>query len=385
MQNSVFDNSATEARRPTRRSRAAIGRGLAATLAAGALALGLVLGTGGRDILHIPGAAVPVQAQAPAVVAATSANDLENEQVATAQRVGPAVVSIRTDQGLGSGVIYDSSGLVLTNAHVVEGAHSIAVRLSDGRRLEGRVLGRDVGFDLAVVKVDANDLPAAPLGSSSELKVGQFVVAIGNPYGLDSTVTTGVVSALNRPISEGQQSYAQPMIQTNAAINPGNSGGPLVDLQGNIIGINTLVAAPQGYPAQGLGFAVPVDTAKRIAPQLAQNGKVTQSGQPYLGVAVGDAGPTAQASVRNGRTPAPVGNATQGALLQRVEPNGAAANAGLKDGDIITKFDGKSVYSGDDFLQNLVLKRPGDKVDVEVNRAGQTATYTVTLGEAAAR
>ena len=381
MQNSVFDNAASQ----TQRSRPAIGRGVAATLAAGALALGLLLGTGGRDMMHIPGAAVPVQAQAPAGVAAIGANDLENEQVATAQRVGPAVVSIRTDQGLGSGVIYDSSGLILTNAHVVEGARSIAVRLSDGRRLDGRVLGRDVGFDLAVVKVDASDLPAAPLGSSSDLKVGQFVVAIGNPYGLDSTVTTGVVSALNRPISEGQQSYAQPMIQTNAAINPGNSGGPLVDLQGNIIGINTLVAAPQGYPAQGLGFAVPVDTAKRIAPQLAQNGKVTQSGQPYLGVAVTDAGPTAQASARNGRGQSPVGDSTQGARLQRVEPNGPAANAGLKDGDIITKFDGKNVYSGDDFLQNLVLKRPGDNVSVEVNRAGQTSTYTVTLGEAAAR
>src|SRR5215212_8956302 len=133
MQNSVFENSASQAPRPTRRSRSPIGRGVAATLAACALALGLLLGTGGRDMLHIPGAAVAVQAQAPAAVAAIGANDLENEQVATAQRVGPAVVSIRTDQGLGSGVIYDSSGLILTNAHVVEGARSIAVRLSDGR------------------------------------------------------------------------------------------------------------------------------------------------------------------------------------------------------------------------------------------------------------
>jgi putative serine protease PepD len=175
------------------------------------------------------------------------------------------------------------------------------------------------------------------------------------------------------------------MIQTNAAINPGNSGGPLVDLQGNIVGINTLVAAPQGFPAQGLGFAVPVDTAKRIAPQLAQDGKVTQSGQPYLGVAVSDAGPTPQASFRSGRTPAPTGDATRGARLQRVEPNGPAANAGLKDGDIVTKFAGKEVYNGDDFLQSLVLKRPGDQVPVEVNRGGQSVSLTVTLGEAAAR
>ena len=384
MQQSVIDNPSETSTRQPSPSRPSVRRSMAAVVAAGALALGLVLGTGGRDLLQIPGAAVPAEAQATSDPS-SSAIDLERAQVVTAERVGPAVVSVRTDQGLGSGVIYDSGGLILTNAHVVQGSRTIAVRLSDGRRLDGRVLGQDVGFDLAVVKVDATGLPAAPLGDSSALKVGQFVVAIGNPYGLDSTVTTGVVSALNRPISEGQQSYAQPMIQTNAAINPGNSGGPLVDLQGNIIGINTLVAAPQGYPAQGLGFAVPVDTAKRVAPQLAQSGKVTQSGQPYLGVSVGDAGPTPQASVRNGRTPAPAADATQGARLQRVEANGPAANGGLKDGDIITKFDGKSVYSGDDFLQNLVLKRPGDKVTVEANRGGQTASYTITIGEAPAR
>jgi S1-C subfamily serine protease len=362
-----------------------MGRRLAGALVAGALAAGILLGAGGRDWIDLPGIAQPAQAQVNTTTATTGPIDLERAQVATAERVGPAVVSIRADNGLGSGVIYDSSGLILTNAHVVDGARSVAVRLSDGRRLEARVLGRDVGFDLAVLQVDANGLPAAPLGDSSALKVGQFVVAIGNPYGLDSTVTTGVVSALNRPLSEGQQSYAQPMIQTNAAINPGNSGGPLVDLQGNIVGINTLVAAPQGFPAQGLGFAVPVDTAKRIAPQLAQSGKVTHSGQPYLGVSVTDAGPTPQASMRSGRSPAPNGDAARGAPLQRVEPNGPAANGGLRDGDIITRFDGKKVYSGDDFLQNLVLKRPGDQVAVEVNRGGQTHSLTVTLGEAAAR
>jgi S1-C subfamily serine protease len=359
--------------------------GLVASLMAGALALGLAVGASGRSWDGLPGLPTPAQAQVSSTTATSGPIDLERAQVATAERVGPAVVSIRTDSGLGSGVIYDSNGLILTNAHVVDGARSIAVRLSDGRRLDARVLGRDVGFDLAVLKVDASGLPAAPLGDSSALKVGQFVVAIGNPYGLDSTVTTGVVSALNRPISEGQQSYAQPMIQTNAAINPGNSGGPLVDLQGNVVGINTLVAAPQGFPAQGLGFAVPVDTAKRIAPQLAEHGKVTQSGQPYLGVSVSDAGPAPQAALRGGRTPAPMGDASRGARLGRVEPNGPAANGGLRDGDIVTKFDGKDVYSGDDFLQNLVLKRPGDQVSVEVNRGGQTVSLAVTLGEAAAK
>jgi S1-C subfamily serine protease len=384
MQN-VIENQPEVTPTPPRRRRT-LGRGVAGTLTAGALVLGLAVGAGARDWADLPGIPVPAQAQVSTTTATNGPIELEQAQVATAEKVGPAVVAVRTDSGLGSGVMYDGSGLILTNAHVVDGARSIAVRLSDGRRLDAKVLGSDAGFDLAVLKVDATDLPFASFGDSSALKVGQFVVAIGNPYGLDSTVTTGVVSALNRPISEGQESYSQPMIQTNAAINPGNSGGPLVDLQGNIIGINTLVAAPQGYPAQGLGFAVPVDTAKRIAPQLVQNGKVTQSGQPYLGVAVTDAGPTQQAaSMRTGRAPAPTANATRGALLQRVEPSGPAASGGLKDGDIVTKFAGKEVYSGDDFLQTLVLKQPGDQVPVEVNRGGQTVSLTVTVGEAPAR
>src|SRR4051812_12798459 len=207
---------------------------------------------------------------------------------AVAQSVGPAVVSVRTDQGLGSGVIYDASGLILTNAHVVASAQSITIGLVDGRHFAGKVVGSDTGFDVAVIKIDGSNLPSAQLGNSSALQVGQDVVAIGNPFGFDHTLTTGVVSGLNRPVSEGQGSYNQPMIQTDAAINPGNSGGPLLDLNGQVIGITTLVAAPQGFPAQGLGFAVPANTARRIADQLVQSGKVTSSGQPFLGVSLGD-------------------------------------------------------------------------------------------------
>ncbi len=156
-----------------------------------------------------------------------------------------AVVSVRTDQGLGSGVIYDASGLILTNAHVVQAAQSTTIGLVDGRHFSGTVVGVDTGFDVAVIKIDGGtNLPTAPLGASTNLQVGQAVV--GNPYGFDHTLTTGVVSALNRPVSEGQGSYNQPMIQTDAAINPGNSGGPLLDLSGQVVGITTLVAAPQG-------------------------------------------------------------------------------------------------------------------------------------------
>ncbi len=303
---------------------------------------------------------------------------------AAVQKVGPAVVTIRTDSGLGSGVIYDRSGLVLTNQHVVDGANTIMVVLSDGRHLTGKVLGSDAGFDLAVVKVEGSNLPVANLGTSAGLQVGEMVAAIGNPYGFEHTVTTGVVSAVNRPMSEGQKSYNQPMIQTDAAINPGNSGGPLVDMNGNVVGINTLVAAPQGYPAPGLGFAVPVDTARRIIPQLAQNGKVSNSGQPFLGVSLGDA--SANASARGRVGPArPQTPAIHGAVAQQVDPNGPSGKAGLQNGDVITTFDSRDIYATDELLQALVLHQPGDKVQMTVNRNGQTSTLTVAIGEAPVR
>jgi S1-C subfamily serine protease len=333
----------------------------------------------------------PRPAGAPANQVASSpvnASAVQSDIVTVAERVGPAVVSIRTEQGLGSGVIYDASGLVLTNDHVVDGAREISVGLADGRRFPGKVLGKDAGFDLAVVKIDGQNLPAASLGDSSSLQVGQFVVAIGNPYGFDHTVTDGVVSALNRPIAEGQGSYAQPMIQTNAAINPGNSGGPLVDLQGNVVGITTLVAAPQGFPAQGLGFAVPINTARRIAPDLVADGRVTHSGQPYLGISLGDPSSSSPPSAPGRQQPRPSGNAStadHGALIARVEPNGPASQAGLRVGDLVTSFDGKGVYAPDDFLQNLVLHKPGDQVQLGISRGGQSSTLTVTVGEAPAR
>src|SRR6202165_4396804 len=217
----------------------------------------------------------PVTAQATSsALAATTVNSTTappGSVAAVAQPGGPAGVSVRTDQGRGSGVIYDPSGLILTNAHVVAGAQSITIGMVDGRHFAGKVVGADTGFDVAVIKIDGSNLPTATLGLSNNLQVGDAVVAIGNPFGFDHTLTTGVVSALNRPVSEGQGSYNQPMVQTDAAINPGNSGGPLLDINGQVIGITTLVAAPQGIPAQGLGFAVPADTAQRIADQLVQS------------------------------------------------------------------------------------------------------------------
>jgi S1-C subfamily serine protease len=332
---------------------------------------------------------------------------------AVAQAVGPAVVSVRTDQGpapgsgmiydpsglvltnqgLGSGVIYDASGLILSNAHVLQGAQSITVALADGRHFAASVVGADTGFDVAVLRIHGSNLPTAPLGDSAELQVGDEVVSIGNPYGFDHTLTTGVVSALNRAVSEGEGSYNQPMIQTDAAINPGNSGGPLLDINGQVIGITTLVASPQGVPAFGLGFAVPVDTAKRVADQLVSSGKVTHSGQPYLGLALTDInaapGPTSggTGSSSGGRqgqqaAPAPPRGVDHGALVTDVESGGPAAAAGLKTGDVIVNIDGFDVYDPDELSQRLVLHKPGDQAHMNVVRNGQQSTVGVTIGEA---
>jgi len=333
------------------------------------LLVGVVLGAVGYGVYG----AYSHRGAARALPAAATTSALQADLIAAVQRVSPAVVSIRTGGGLGSGVIYDPSGLVLTNAHVVSRARAVSVELADGRRFQARILGADAGFDLAVLKIDAADLPVAPLGDSSQLQVGQFVAAIGNPYGLDHTVTVGVISALNRPIAGSEAGYTQPMIQTDAAINPGNSGGPLIDLAGNVIGINTLVAAPAGVPAQGLGFAVPVNTARRIAGQLASQGRVTQTGLPYLGVRITDAG---------GRSTPGV---DYGALIVQVEPNGPAAQAGLRAGDVVTAVDGHDVYSVDHLLQQLLQHKPGDRVTVQAVRSGQTITVTVALGEAPSR
>jgi serine protease Do len=388
-------------RRAAPRSGGGVGRGALGVVAAVALVAGAAGGAVSRELL----ADLPAgQALNPPVAAAqtTTTVDLQTAIQSVSQKVGPAVVEIRTDQGLGSGVIYDPNGLILTNAHVVEGANSISVGLGDGRHFSGKVLGQDSGFDLAVVKIDAQNLPTATLGNSSALQPGQVVVAIGNPYGFDHTVTMGVVSGVNRPVSEGQGSYNQPMVQTDTAINPGNSGGPLLDLDGNVVGINTLVGAPDGFPAQGLGFAVPVDTAKRIAPQLAQNGRVTNSGQPYLGVSVSDAGrpsvvpgqpgfpdvpnvPGFPGNPRPAPRPAPrPSGVDHGAVVGQVVPNGPAAQAGLQPNDVITSFDGKDVYSSDELLQSLVLHKPGDQVPMTIVRNGQSQNLTVTIGEAPA-
>jgi S1-C subfamily serine protease len=376
--------------------------GLGARALAAVAAAGLGVLVIGAVVSHaVPTTRVAAQAASSQLTAASNtAAAAPGTVAAVAQMVGPAVVSVRTDQGLGSGVIYDASGLILTNAHVVDQAQSITIGLVDGRHFAGKVLGADTGFDVAVIKIDGSNLPAATLGSTANLQVGDAVVAIGNPFGFDHTLTTGVVSALNRPVSEGQGSYNQPMVQTDAAINPGNSGGPLLDINGQVMGITTLVAAPQGIPAQGLGFAVPVDTARRIADQLVQSGKVTHSGQPFLGVALSDInrpdttpGFPGQPSVpglpggRPGqppttpRQPAPSG-VDHGALVGDVQANSAAGQAGVQTDDVIVNFDNFDIYNPDELLQRLVLHKPGDQVNLTVIRNAQPTNLSMTIGEA---
>jgi S1-C subfamily serine protease len=379
----------------------AVGGVLVAAVAAVALVLGPVRATAQ------PATTEPGQTAASTTTAAVVSGG--GSIPAVAQEVGPAVVSVRTDQGLGSGVIYDASGLILTNAHVVTGAQSITIGIVDGRHFPGKVIGMDTGFDVAVLKVDGSNLPTATLGDSANLQVGDTVIAIGNPYGFDHTLTTGVVSALNRPVSEGQGSYNQPMIQTDAAINPGNSGGPLLDLNGQVMGITTLVATPQGIPAAGLGFAVPVDTAKRISDQLVSTGTVTHSGQPYLGVALSDInrpdttpGFPGQPGIpglpgipgfggggnRRGQQPQPGPQPTvpagvdHGALVTDLQANSAAAQAGLQVGDVIVNFDNFDIYNPDELLQRLVMHKPGDQVSVTIIRNGQQQQLSLTIGEA---
>lgn len=282
--------------------------------------------------------------------------------------IAPSVVLIQTPDGLGSGEVYDTKGNIVTNAHVVGGATTFVVTMSSGKELDGTLVGSFPPDDIAVIKVNPAGLKPVKWGDSSKLEVGQAAMAIGNPLGLQGSVTSGVISALGRIVSEGQGGGTLPdAIQTSAPINPGNSGGALVDLSSEVIGIPTLAAispGTQGAPAPGIGFAISSNRARVIADQLVQNGKVTNSQRGYLGVQVGNT----------------VGG--QGTLVVSVEPSGPAAKAGVAAGDQMISVNGKPTPDTSELATVIAGIPPGQTVPVNVvTRDGSSKTVNVTVGQ----
>lgn len=269
--------------------------------------------------------------------------------------------------GLGSGVIISADGYIATNNHVVQGADELVVALDDGRELKAKVVGRDPQTDIAVIKVDAKDLPAITFADSSKIEVGDRVLAIGNPFGIGETVTTGIVSAKGRRPGLGLD--YEDFVQTDAAINPGNSGGALVDVDGRLIGINTAILSRSGG-FQGVGLAVPANLVSQVADGLVKNGKVVRG---YLGVGAQDLTPSLAESL---------GLKTQrGALVADVQPDSPAAKGGLKNGDVITAVDGKTIEDANKLTFSIGAVSPGTKLSLDVVRDGKTQKLSVTTAE----
>ncbi|MET1132354.1 MAG: trypsin-like peptidase domain-containing protein [Aeromicrobium sp.] len=301
----------------------------------------------------------------------------QSDVSAVAEAVLPATVKINVtgggESGTGTGIVISDDGRILTNNHVIEAAAdsgSITVAFNDGKIAKAQIVGRDVATDVAVIKAEGvSDLPAATLGDSKDVKVGQTVVAIGSPFGLESTVTTGIVSALNRPVSPGDGSDGGattfPAIQTDAAINPGNSGGPLVNLEGQVIGINSAInTGGNGNGSVGLGFAIPINLVNNVASQILA-GKTVEHAQ--IGVQVRNA--TGDDKVT-----------TIGAEIGEVAPGSAGEKAGLKAGDIVTQVDGNPVSSNDALVATVRGYKPGDTITLTVLRGDKTQEIKVKLG-----
>jgi Do/DeqQ family serine protease len=282
--------------------------------------------------------------------------------------------SQRVEQGVGSGFIIDSNGVLLTNAHVVAGADSVEVTLKDGRTLKGKVLGTDPVTDVAAVRIEATNLPTVTLGNSEQLRPGEWAIAIGNPLGLDNTVTAGIISATGRSSSEaGVPDKRVNFIQTDAAINPGNSGGPLLNQRGEVVGMNTAIIGG----AQGLGFAIPINTARRIADQLVAKGKVDH---PFLGIQMATITPTLKDKINKDPNANITIQESQGVLVVRVIRNSPAATSGLRAGDVITKVNGQAVTKADQVQSAVERSSVGAKLPIELRRNGQTVTLNVQPG-----
>ena len=283
----------------------------------------------------------------------------------------PQVPREQRQRALGTGVIFDAKGLIVTNNHVIDKATSMQVMLPDHRTFKAKLVGADPDVDIAVIKIEASDLPTAPLGDSSTLHVGDIVMAFGNPFGLNFTVTRGAVSALGR--SQGNIEALQDFIQTDAAINPGNSGGALVDVHGRVIGINTAILSAQSGPGGeggfvGIGFAIPINMAKRAMESLVKTGKVSRG---FIGATIG---PVTDDLAKQFNVPD-----TSGALVQDVTPGGPADKAGLKPGDVVRKFNGQPVNDNSSLLAMVAQTDPGSTATLDILRDGKPQTIKVTV------
>ena len=277
----------------------------------------------------------------------------------------------RETEAAGSGVIVDAAqGYVLTNNHVVENATNIEVTTKDNRQLKARLIGRDPETDIAVLQIAAGGLTSVPMGDSDRLQVGDFVLAVGNPFGLGQTVTSGIVSALGR--SPGIEGY-EDFVQTDASINPGNSGGPLVDLQGRIVGINTAIVAPSGGNV-GIGFAVPINMARQVMDQLISGGEIKRG---RIGVAIQDLTPDIAQALGTTHT--------QGAVIARVEQGSPADRAGLRTHDLVVAVNGVPIHTGAELKNRVGLSKIGDAVDLTIIRAGSERTVPVRIDQVAAQ
>jgi len=311
-----------------------------------------IVGTENTSTTIVAGASNSAQNSAPVTV------DPGVEPIAyAASVVSPSVVLITTSKGLGSGVVYGND-LVMTNAHVVEGETTVTVRNSKGEAFKGEVLGADTGTDIAVVRVTGLEASVAKL-ATDKLQVGQIAVAVGSPFGLEQTVTSGIVSALNRPV-DNDKGVVVNMVQTDASINPGNSGGALANRNGEIIGINSSIYSKSGEN-NGIGFAIPIATAKRVADKIVGGQAVTRAG---LGL--------------SGPSTTPSGDA--GAYVQSVTGGGAADKGGIKSGDLIISIEANPIHSFDELRGTVNAYSPGDTVTVQVIRSGVTQNFQVTLG-----
>ncbi len=279
----------------------------------------------------------------------------------------------RIERGSGSGFIISNDGQILTNSHVVNGADKVQVKLKDGRSFDGKVLGEDALTDLAVVKIQADNLPVVNLGNSDQLKPGEWAIAIGNPLGLDNTVTSGIISATGRSSSQiGVPDKRVGFIQTDTAINPGNSGGPLLNAAGDVIGINTAIIRD----AQGIGFAIPINTAKIIAQQLITKGKAEH---PYLGIVMRTITPELKEQInRQSRLNFRI-EEDAGVFIIRVGKNSPAAKAGLRAGDVIIKINNQPVKNSEAVQQIIENAGVNGKLELEVSRSGKVQTLTAQL------